>query len=321
MSIFDHRSADPMGGSGSADRGFSHPGLLYHGATEFIDIVNDFVLEGLAAGVPVMVAVPGKKSDLLQATLKVAGAHFVDMTELGRNPARIIPAIREFQGDYGSGPIRFVGESIWFGRNVAEIGEAVRHEALINVAFQDCPVTVLCPYDAEVLPRYVIKEAWRIHPLVIEGGVARPSEAYADPESVYADAAWPLEESPGDAEVREFRTDMDLTRMRALVQQFGWAANLPVERVDDLVLAVSEVASNSVQHGGGAGSLTMWCDDRSAVIAEIQDSGEITDPLVGRYPPGPGLEVKGLWLVNQLCDLVQIRSGPSGTCTRLTISS
>jgi anti-sigma regulatory factor (Ser/Thr protein kinase) len=310
-----------MGGSSSADQGLSHPGLLYHGVTEFFDVVTDFVREGLQTGVPVMVAVPGKKSDLLQATVKMEGAHFVDMAELGRNPARIIPAIHEFHEEYGGGSIRFVGESIWLGRSVAETEEAVRHEALINVAFAECPVTVLCPYDADVLPRYVIEASRRIHPIVIEGGSARPSEAYVDPEEVYADAAWPLEESPSDAEIREFRTDMDLTRMRSTVQQFGWAANLSVDRVDDLVLAVSEVASNSVRHGGGAGSLTMWCEDRPAVVAEIHDSGQITDPLIGRYPPGPGLEVKGLWLVNQLCDLVQIRSGAGGTRVRLTISS
>jgi anti-sigma regulatory factor (Ser/Thr protein kinase) len=321
MSAFDHWNEESKGAGGTAARGLRHPGLLYHGATEFIDIVNDFVLEGLAAGIPVMVAVPGKKSDLLQATMKMEGAHFVDMAELGRNPARIIPAIHEFHGDHGNGPIRFVGESIWLGRNVAEIAEAIRHEALINLALAHCSVTVLCPYDADVLPRYVTAEAWRVHPVVIEGGVARRSGAYADPEAVYADEAWPLEEAPAGAEVREFRTDMDLTRMRSLVQQFGWAANLSVDRVDDLVLAVSEVASNSVQHGGGAGSLSMWCDDHPAVVAEIRDRGHITDPLVGRSPPGPGLEVKGLWLVNQLCDLVQIRSGPGGTCTRLTISA
>jgi hypothetical protein len=53
----------------------------------------------------------------------------------------------------------------------------------------------------------------------------------------------------------------------------------------------------------------------------VRDQGEITDPLVGRYPPGPDLDVNGLWLVNQLCDLVQIRSGPDGTYVRLTISA
>jgi hypothetical protein len=29
---------------------------------------------------------------------------------------------------------------------------------------------------------------------------------------------------------------------------------------------------------------------------------------------------KGLWVVNQLCDLVQARTGPAGTTTRLHMS-
>jgi anti-sigma regulatory factor (Ser/Thr protein kinase) len=275
----------------------------------------------VAAGEPVMVAVPGKKVDLVQTVLRVDGAHFVDMSELGRNPGRIIPAVYEFLEHCGKERSRFVGEPIWLGRNPDEMAEAIRQEALINVAFADYPLTVLCPYDSGVLPIDVIHESWRIHPLVIETGLPRVSQEYSDPEAVYGDGAWPLSSSPADAEVREFRTDRDLTRMRSRVQCFGWAASLSMDRVDDLVLAVSEVAGNSVRHGGGAGSLAMWCDNRGAVVAEVRDGGHITDPLVGCHPPGPDLEVNGLWLVNQLCDLVSIRSVPDGTCVRLTISS
>jgi anti-sigma regulatory factor (Ser/Thr protein kinase) len=317
---FEHYSVDSMSGESPVGQGLTHLGFLYHGVSEYVDTIADFVREGLTAGEPAMVAVPGRKVDLLQASLKVDGAHYVDMTELGRNPGRIIPAIHEFVGQFDGGPTRFVGEPIWLGRNSDETAEAIRHEALINLAFAGSPVTVLCPYDGDVLPRDVIDASWRIHPVVIDGGLARISGRYGDPEAVYADDTWPLAPSPPGAKVREFRTDLDLTRMRSWVQHFGWSANLTMDRVDDLVLAVSEVAGNSVRHGGGAGSLALWCDDRGAVVCEVRDLGHIDDPLVGRHPPGPDLEVKGLWLVNQLCDLVQIRSGPDGTCVRLTIS-
>jgi len=310
-----------MSGGGSAGPGLSHLGFLYHGVSEYVDTITDFVRDGLAAGEPTMVAVPGRKVDLLQASLRLDGAHYVDMAELGRNPSRIIPAIREFADQFNGGPTRFVGEPIWLGRNIDETVEAIRHEALVNIAFAKSPVSVLCPYDSEVLPKRVTDQSWRIHPIVIDGRLARVSGRYSDPEAVYADDAWPLGPAPADAEVREFRTEMDLTRMRSWVQHFGWSANLAIDRNDDLVLAVSEVASNSVRHGGGAGALTLWCDDRGAVVSEVRDYGRITDPLVGRYPPGPDLEVNGLWLVNQLCDLVQIRSGPDGTSVRLTISA
>jgi anti-sigma regulatory factor (Ser/Thr protein kinase) len=320
MSVhFDKYHVDSMSSESPAGQGLTHLGFLYHGVSEYVDTIADFVGEGLTAGEPAMVAVPSRKVDLLQASLKAYGAHYVDMTELGRNPGRIIPAVHEFVDQYNGGPVRFVGEPVWLGRNADEMAEAVRHEALINLAFAQSPVTVLCPYDSDVLPKRVIDASWRIHPVVIDGGSARISGRYGDPEAVYADDAWPLAPTPPNAKAREFRTDMDLTRMRSWVQHFGWSANLTLDRVDDLVLAVSEVASNSVRHGGGAGTLTLWCDDRGAVVSQVRDKGHIADPLVGRYPPGPDLEVNGLWLVNQLCDLVQIRSGPDGTRIRLTV--
>jgi len=321
MSIFEHHSVDSMGDGSSAVQSLRHLGLLYHSAAEFIDTVTSFVDEGLAASQPVMVAVPGQKVASIEARVKTNGAHFVDMTEVGRNPGRVIPAVFEFLEQCGEGPARFVGEPIWLGRDAEEIAEAIRHEALINVAFARFPITVLCPYDGDALPAHVIDKSWQIHPAMIDGGHQRVSGEYRDPAVVYADAAWPLPPPPSGAEVRDFSTDNDLSKMRAWVQRFGWAADLSMDRVDDLVLAVSEVAGNSVRHGGGGGSLTMWCDDRGAVVSEVRDAGRITDPLVGRYPPGPDAEVNGLWLVNQLCDLVEIRSGPSGTRVRLTISS
>ncbi len=243
------------------------------------------------------------------------------MAELGRNPGRIIPAVQEFLQQHQGQPARFVGEPIWLGRRAGEIAEATRHEALMNVAFADRPVTILCPYDGDALPSGVLDGLWRTHPEVLCAGLSELSRAYRDPSSVYADEAWPLSHRPPGVEVRSFHSDTDLSDLRVWVQHFGWRSGLPVDRVDDLVLAVSEVAGNSVRHGGGRGDLSLWCDDEGAVVCEIRDAGYITDPLAGRHAPGPDLDVTGLWLVNQLCDLVEIRSGPGGTQVRLTLAS
>jgi hypothetical protein len=57
------------------------------------------------------------------------------------------------------------------------------------------------------------------------------------------------------------------------------------------------------------------------VICEIRDKGTITDPLVGRLAPGTSPESsRGLWVVNQLCDLVQVRSSAGGTTVRMHMS-
>jgi hypothetical protein len=53
----------------------------------------------------------------------------------------------------------------------------------------------------------------------------------------------------------------------------------------------------------------------------VQDDGHITNPLVGRQAPGSFDDAsRGLWVVNQLCDLVQVRSSVEGTTVRVHMS-
>jgi anti-sigma regulatory factor (Ser/Thr protein kinase) len=83
------------------------------------------------------------------------------------------------------------------------------------------------------------------------------------------------------------------------------------------VLAVNEVTTNSVLHGGGKGTLSIWRDP-TALTCEVRDAGQIDNPLVDRERPGPEVDnPRGLWLANQLCDLVQIRTFASGSAVRL----
>ena len=75
------------------------------------------------------------------------------------------------------------------------------------------------------------------------------------------------------------------------------------------MLAVGELAANSIRHGGGRGILRVWRTD-DALICEIRDRGRIADPLAGRVKPGlEQLDGRGLWIANAVCDLIQIRAG------------
>ena len=108
-----------------------------------------------------------------------------------------------------------------------------------------------------------------------------------------------------------------MREVRAFVATHASAAGLVGERASDLVLAVHEVATNSVRHGGGTGELTIWRDG-DTVLCEVQDAGCITDPLADRTAPNFESESgRGLWLANSLCDLVQLRSLPGRTIVRL----
>jgi anti-sigma regulatory factor (Ser/Thr protein kinase) len=109
----------------------------------------------------------------------------------------------------------------------------------------------------------------------------------------------------------------DLKRLRGAVA--GWAREQQLEPTpaEELVLAVNELATNSIRYGGGRGTLRMWREG-GELMCEVSDGGRIVDPLVGRVRPEVGRSSgRGLWIVNQLCDMVQIRSSPAGTAIRI----
>jgi anti-sigma regulatory factor (Ser/Thr protein kinase) len=114
-----------------------------------------------------------------------------------------------------------------------------------------------------------------------------------------------------------FTYTTDLSEVRTQVRSHARQAGLPEARANDLVLAVSEVAANTLRHARSAGTLTIWYDN-SEIVCEIRDSGVITDPLVGqRRPPADALAGHGLWLVHQLCDQVELTSCDGGTTIRM----
>jgi serine/threonine-protein kinase RsbW len=105
-----------------------------------------------------------------------------------------------------------------------------------------------------------------------------------------------------------------LTAVRHEVAGFATAAGLAGRRLSDLVLAVNELVTNAVQHGGGTGGVRLWCT-AEAVCAEITDHGPGLPPRhdAHRRPPPSASGGRGLWLVHRLCDEVAIVTGPAGT--------
>lgn len=304
-------------------QGFHHEAVFYSGRSGLLDATMPFVEDALRAGEPTMVALEAPKIEWLRSTLgrDADAVRFVEMVELGRNPARIIPAWTAFVSTRG-GPgrrVRGIGEPVWPGRGAEELDECHRHEALLNWAFANARAFWLrCPYDVDALDRSVIAEAQRTHPYVVRDDAVLPSAGYPDHGFPPARLDANLPDPPEDVPALEFGSGR-LHTVRQLVAQECAAAGLDRARSADLVLAVNEVATNSLRHGGGGGLLRAW-HDRDAVVCEIRDEGLVHEPLVGReHPPTTGTGGRGLWLVNQLCDLVQLRSSPSGTVVRMTM--
>ena len=300
--------------------GFEHEALFYRDDDEYLAGTLPHVRGALAHDGAVLAAVPKPKQELLEQALGGEADHvaFADMEELGRNPARIIPAWREFLGDAGSGPVVGVGEPVWPGRSDAELVECSRHESLLNLAFDGGrPWRLLCPYDA-ALDADVLHEACRNHPRLARGSESWASDDYTGPRSALTrpDA---LPQPRHRTVVVQFGAG-DLAWMRALVRAMAGGAGFSDERRDDLVLATNELVANTLRHAGGRGVLRMWTED-DTFFCEVTDGGEIADPLAGRsrpsYRSGRG---RGLWMVNHLCDLVQVRSSEHGSVVRLHMS-
>ncbi len=174
----------------------------------------------------------------------------------------------------------------------------------------------MCPYDLGALDPTIIDEAQRSHPFIRRGSTQRESASYHGIAAATASFDAPLLEPPGEPSELAFDR-RSLVSLRGLVSEQAANAGLGAAKIADLVLAVSEVATNSLRYGGGHGTLRTW-QEADALVCEICDAGHINHPLVGRERPttnaGNG---RGLWLVNQLCDLVELRSFSAGTTVRL----
>jgi anti-sigma regulatory factor (Ser/Thr protein kinase) len=305
---------------------FSHAALLYSGADEYRRGVQAFVREATAVTAPLHVAVPGAALPAdtalpadggfpADAVSSANGAFMADMAELGRNPARVIPAARSFAAEHPGEHVYCLWKLAWPGRSSGERREVARQEALCNLAFSGMPMTLLCLYDTTSLDEEFIGYAERTHPVVFTAGQRRGSSSYLGPGRLPPGCDDPLPRPGPGADTLAF--GRHLYAVREFSARHARAAGLSPGRITDFVIAVSELAANAYGHGGGAGMICAWCTS-DELICQVEDAGHITDPLVGsRRQQLDSSSGYGLWLVNEVCDLVERRTGTAGTTTRL----
>ena len=296
--------------------GFQHEALIYEDATQFLDVAIPFLSAALDAGEPALVAVRQPNAELLRAELgpSAEGARFVAIEELGRNPARILPFWTDFLDGQPGGPARGISEPVWPGREASEIDECQRHEYLLNLAFPaGARASLLCSYDGSALADEVLAAVSRSHQAVLRDGSRESSGSYLPECDCYGGK---LSRHPHGAAAFPYDRAR-LSAVRKRVKRAAEEAGIGPRRAADLVTAASELAANSVVHGGGAGTMYVWRDGERLLI-DFEDRGRIEEPLAGRLRPAADQRGgRGLWLANQLCDMVQIRSGRLGTTVRL----
>lgn len=304
---------------------FRHEAFFYAAHDEFMEGILGFIRDAVATDEPILVMLSSTKIDALRPELAIelrdpsATVVFADMAKLGANPARIIPAWQDFVAHYsgGGGRVRGIGEPIWAARSPAALAECKRHEALLNAPSDGPDGWTLCPYDTAGLEEAVLAAAMRNHPYIRTGDVSTVSARFLGIDALIAPFDEPLSQAPTQARVLKFHRE-NLREVRAFVADIARGAKMREERVTDLSLAVHEVAMNAVTHGTGEATVRVW-QNRDAIVCEVRNSGELaSDPLLDRTHPSPQLHHgRGLWIANQLCDLVQLRAFPGEVVVRL----
>jgi anti-sigma regulatory factor (Ser/Thr protein kinase) len=286
---------------------FAHRAFLYRTPQEYLDCLLPFISDGVNAGEAVLIAVPGPNLAVLGDELGRAAAHVViaDMAEAGRNPGRILgEVLARFVDKHRDRPVRMIGEPIWPSRSELEYPACVQHEALINDAFAGHDVTVVCPYNVSQLDPGIIVDAQCTHPVLWqEGSFELDSPTYA-PQAIWARYNQPLS-SDADAFRYTARELADVSGARVFAGAYAQCFGLPPERIADLQLIASELATSSLTHRAGACRLALWQHD-GHLVCEARDTGHLDDPLAGRRPySSDTARGRGLYVVNAVADLVR----------------
>lgn len=164
-----------------ADRGLDHSALLYRSPSEFLATVLPFVLEGLRRDEPVLVALPPENAEVVADALGSDASRILleDSRDWYDQPAATLRRYRDHIERYRSStPVRIIGEPTWKTCDESETVEWLRYEAVLNVALESSPATILCPYDAGRLPSHILDGARAAHPKFCESGCAQASPHY-----------------------------------------------------------------------------------------------------------------------------------------------
>ena len=308
-----------------ADR-YLHDALLYDGRDHLVETAVPFLLSGLEAGEAAVIAAgPATAAVLREAVGGDPRVHVLDRGDVyrSRTPTAITTFRRLAEQRVAEGVrrVRVVGE-VDFGETERDWLEWQRYESVINVALGEWPLWGLCVFDTQRLPDALLESARRTHSSLTDRGERSANPDFVAPAEYLRSLPVPDEPLERTTPRLWVRAVDDFIALRHAVAAELSAVRAPRDAVEDFLLAVDEMTSNAVRHGGRPVSLRLWVgEDR--VVCSIDDRGPgLDDPFAG-YGPAHGEDLSrggmGLWLARQLCDHVDISGDDDGAHVRLTI--
>lgn len=321
MTMAPNRPARPTGSD--ADDPFRHLAISYRDVDGLVVTLAPVLDAALARGEAVLAVVDDVVRAALERHLGDAAAGIVfgeaaqPYTYSGQTTAaRRAATLRELTAD---------GRAALVLCDSTAVGDADAWSVLdasSNLALRGLPVTLICLCDAARAVGDTERFLYWNHPELYVGATASPNPRYRPPEKVLTAVPAPPAPDLGPPEaVTAFDGAAALRAVRRETVRRGEEAGLDEDRVDGLVLAVGELASNSIEHGPGHGTLSWWSRP-GRLVAQVSDSGRMTTTTPGlRCPETRSARGRGVWLARQLTDVLHLWTGPAGTHVRLEIGA
>jgi len=242
----------------------------------------------------------------------VDGLHTTDPAELYRHPGRVLGRYRAWIADISphGEPVTIVAAPHLDGDN-HRTALWMHVDAATTMALVECDLTLVCVYANDPSTADSVRRA---HPSLLNGASV-PNPDHLPAEQFVARYPLPPPAELGEPAITHtIDHPVQLAGLRQMVAGYATRAGLSSARCDDFVLAVTEVASNAIEHGVPPAGVQLWTT--SSVICQIADRGWHTQPLAGLLlPPTTQRRGRGLWMAHQLCD--QFYLWPRPTTVRL----
>jgi anti-sigma regulatory factor (Ser/Thr protein kinase) len=293
-----------------------HDLLVYDSDEQYAKQLVPFLEAGLDAG-EALVAVPGRATEpLLRDALGVVSerVEFHACEDWYTRPEAALAGydavVRTFLRDGATG-VRLAAE-LPFCSSQEEWDGWVRYEAIVNRAFADRPVSIICTCDSRALPGNVLDAMHHTHSHVVSDG-RHASPYYQDPVDVVRRLAPAPESLP---ELRDVAVDGGAQELRDALSRALADAGVAADQAEAMIVAASEVVVNAERHGDGVRTLRVGGGD-GAFVCEVSDAGRgLEDPLAGYLPPGARAgHGGGLWVARQLTRRLDLVPSPEGGLT------
>jgi anti-sigma regulatory factor (Ser/Thr protein kinase) len=304
------------------DQALEHDALIYGTDEELMATLVPWLQEGLERGDGAVVATTAPHIEQFRDSLgsDEGAVSFFFADDWYVQPSQTIADWQRLLVEAAANGVdhtRIVGE-VRFGATPDLQTSWTRYESALNAVFEHSPAWIVCPYDARALPADVIDQAWRTHPTVWDPTRHR-SDRYEVPSRLLREIVEPGRAVTGPPSL-ELPIDGRLGEVRRSVRALANEADLPKARAEELVLAVTELAGNTVRHAGGGGRLALWITPEGVVCEVTDQGGGVQDPLAGFVPPKPGASAgMGLWIARQLSDSFAIGADDEGTTVRIAV--